>query len=266
MRHCRTGAARSDFALNLDVFWPLAALAAAPFVGSFIGLLTLRLPAGRPWIAARSACDGCHRRLGPLDLVPIVSFLASRGRCRTCHAPILARYPLLELACLGLAIWSVLTQAGAMALATAVLGWGLLAVAVIDAENLWLPDVLTLPLGLAGWALTVSLGLSTPLAPLIGAAAGYGALALVALAYRTLRGRQGLGDGDPFLLGAIGAWVGWQGLPTVLLWACGAGLATAAVIALTRRRLDAGHPLPFGTFLAVGAWLTWLFGPLPGTA
>ncbi len=246
------------------MFWPLAALAAAPFVGSFIGLLTLRLPAGRPWIAARSSCEACRRRLGPLDLVPIASFLALRGRCRTCRAPIPIRYPLLELACLGLAAWSVLTQSGAMVLATALLGWGLLAVAVIDAENLWLPDVLTLPLGLAGWALTVSLGVHSPLEPLIGAAVGYGGLALVALAYKTLRGREGLGGGDPFLLGAIGAWVGWRGLPTVLLWSCGAGLATAAIIALSRRRLDASQPLPFGTFLAAGAWLTWLFGPLPG--
>ncbi|EJL34232.1 prepilin signal peptidase PulO-like peptidase [Caulobacter sp. AP07] len=248
------------------MFWTLFSLAAAPFVGSFIGLLTLRLPAGRRWIATRSACDACHRRLGPLDLIPIVSFLGLRGRCRTCRAAIPIRYPLLETAALGVAAWSALAQSGAMVPVTAIFGWGLLAVAVIDAENLWLPDVLTLPLGAAGWAFTVSLGLRTPLAPLIGAAAGYGALALVAFVYKALRGRPGLGGGDPFLLGAIGAWVGWRGLPTVLLWSCGVGLAIAAIISLARRRLDLARPLPFGTFLAVGAWLTWLLGPSPGAS
>ncbi|WP_246263336.1 prepilin peptidase [Caulobacter soli] len=246
------------------MIWTLVALAAAPFVGSFIGLLTLRLPAGRPWIASRSACDGCGRRLGPPDLVPIASFLVLRGRCRTCRAPIPPRYPMLEAGCLAIAAWSALAQSGPLVLATAALGWGLLTAAVIDAENLWLPDVVTLPLGVAGWAVTVGLGVAPPFEPLIGAAVGYGVLALVGLSYKALRGRQGLGGGDPFLLGAIGAWVGWQSLPTVLLWSCGVGLAAAAAIGLIRRRIDTTQPLPFGTFLAVGGWLTWLLGPLPG--
>lgn len=254
--------------MSIDALWPLASLMLAPFIGSFIGLLTLRLPAARPWIVARSTCGACQRRLGPVDLVPIGSFLALGGRCRTCQAPIPRRYLLLEAGCLVIAIWSALTQSGAMVLATAFLGWALLAIAVIDAENLWLPDVLTLPLGLAGWLMTVSLGIAAPLEPLIGAAVGYGALAAIAFAYKCVRGRQGLGGGDPFLLGAIGAWVGWAGLPSVLLWACGVGLAAVAVGSLARRppptARTAPQALPFGTFLAVGAWLTWLLGPLPG--
>jgi leader peptidase (prepilin peptidase)/N-methyltransferase len=253
--------------LNIDAVWSLASLILAPCVGSFIGLLTLRLPAGRPWIVARSACGACQRPLSPLDLVPIGSFLALGGRCRTCRAPIPRRYLLLETGCLAIAVWSALAQSGPMVLATAFLGWCLLAIAVIDAENLWLPDVLTLPLGLAGWLVTVSLGIAAPLDPLVGAAVGYGALAAIAFAYKAIRGRQGLGGGDPFLLGAIGAWVGWAGLPSVLLWACGVGLAVVAVGSVARRRptpMTASQALPFGTFLAVGAWLTWLLGPLPG--
>lgn len=253
--------------MNIDAVWILASLMLAPCVGSFIGLLTLRLPAGRPWIIARSACGACQRSLGPLDLVPIGSFLALGGRCRTCRAPIPRRYLLLETGCLAIAAWSALAQSGPLVLATAFLGWCLLAIAVIDAENLWLPDVLTLPLGLAGWLVTVSLGIAGPLEPLIGAAVGYGALAAIAFVYKAFRGRQGLGGGDPFLLGAIGAWVGWAGLPSVLLWACGVGLAVVAIGSLARRRpvaATASQPLPFGTFLAVGAWLTWLLGPLPG--
>lgn len=250
--------------MNIDALWIFASLMLAPPVGSFIGLLTLRLPAGRPWILARSACDACRRPLGPVDLLPIVSFLALRGQCRTCGAGIPRRYLLLEAGCLAIAVWSALAQSGALVLATALFGWCLLAIAVIDAENLWLPDILTLPLGLAGWAVTVSLGLAAPIEPLIGAVVGYGALAVIAFVYKAVRGRQGLGGGDPFLLGAIGAWVGWAALPTVLLWSCGAGLAAAAIGSLAGRRPTATQPLPFGTFLAVGAWATWLLSPLPG--
>lgn len=249
--------------MTMDMIWTAATLLAGPCVGSFIGLLTLRLPAERSWILARSACDHCQRVLGPLDLAPIVSFVASRGRCRTCRAPIPRRYPLIETACLLIAIWSALARSGPAVPATALFGWCLLAVAIIDAENLWLPDVLTIPLGLAGWLVTVSLGLTGPLEPVIGAAVGYGFLAVVAWVYKTLRGREGLGGGDPFLLGAIGAWVGWSGLPSVLLWASGVGLVTAAIPALRQgRRPTMAQALPFGTFLAVGAWMTWLFGPL----
>lgn len=244
--------------------WIVASLAAAPFVGSFIGLLTLRLPAGRAWIFSRSACAGCRRRLTLPDLLPLVSFLALGGRCRTCRQSIPRRYPLIESACLLVAFGGAITQTGPMILATAFLGWFLLAIAIVDAENLWLPDVLTLPLGLSGWLVVVRLGRAEPLDPLIGAAIGYGALALVAWAYRRLRHREGLGGGDPFLLGAIGAWVGWEGLPAVLLWACGLGLATATFLAASRRRrLSMTEQLPFGTFLAAGAWLAWMLDTTP---
>jgi len=248
--------------LTPDLLWTTATLLAAPCVGSFVGLLTLRLPAGRPWIVARSACDGCRRELGVLDLAPIVGFALLQGRCRTCRAPIPRRYPLIEIGCLLIAVWSVAAQSGPEIPATAVFGWGLLAIAIVDAENLWLPDVLTLPLGLAGWLATVALGLAAPLEPLIGAAVGYGFLTAVAWIYKTVRGREGLGGGDPFLLGAIGAWVGWAGLPSVLLWACGAGLAVAVLQPLLGRRASMTQALPFGTFLAIGAWLTWLIDPI----
>lgn len=243
--------------MRSDLFWTFVALAVAPCLGSFIGLLTLRLPAGRTWMAARSACCACDRSLGIIDLAPIVSFLALRGRCRSCGAPIPRRYIALETGCLAIAAWAGLAQTGPAILATALLGWALLTVAIVDAEHLWLPDVLTLPLGAAGWALTVALGLAAPWEPLLGAAVGYFALAAVAFTYEKLRGRQGMGDGDPRLLGAIGAWVGWSSLPSVLLWACAAGLAFAAAEALVRQRLDVAKPLPFGAFLAIGAWMTW---------
>lgn len=248
--------------MTINDFPGVATLVLGPFVGSFIGLLSLRLPAGRDWVASRSACSACHRPLGVTDLVPLFSYLALRGRCRTCGAAIPVRYPLFEVGCLLIAVWSFATQTGWLIPATALLGWQLLLIAVIDAEHLWLPDLLTLPLGLVGAAVTFALTDAPYWAPLAGAAVGYGVLGLIAWLYKRTRGRDGLGGGDPRLLGAIGAWVGWQGLASVLVWASLAGLSVAAAMLITRRRLAEDKKLPFGTFLAIGAWLTWLWGPL----
>ena len=248
--------------MTIDQLWAVSALILAPFVGSFIGLLTLRLPAERPWAMSRSACDACGRQLGLIDLFPLFSFLALRGRCRTCRAAIPWRYPLLESGCLLIAAWSAFAFSGEGVAVTALFGWALLLIATIDAEHLWLPDRLTLPFGALGMIATLVIGEAPVWTPFVGAAVGYGGLALIAWLYKRVRGFDGLGGGDPRLLGAIGAWVGWQGLPSVLIWSCVAGLSVAIAQAIVRRRFAAGQQLPFGTFLAVGAWLTWLWGPL----
>lgn len=244
--------------MTLDPWFVLPPLL-GPFVGSFVGLLTVRLPEERPVLLGRSACGACGRTLQPLDLVPLASFAAFGGRCRTCRAPIPRRYPLIEAACLGVGLWAALGFSGPQALVAAAFGWWLLAIAVLDAEHFWLPDALTLPLLLAGLAAALALD---PLWTdrLIGAVVGWGVLALIGLAYARLRGREGLGGGDPRLFGAIGAWTGWQGLPSVLLIGAGAGLAWALVA--SRGRLSAELRVPFGTCLAVGAWLVFLYGPI----
>lgn len=246
------------------IVWSVMTVALGPFVGSFIGLLSLRLPAERPWAASRSACDGCGRKLTPLDLVPLLSFAVLRGRCRTCGATIPRRYLLLELACLTLGVWSVVMFSGPLSLATAMFGWWLLLLAVIDGEHFWLPDRLTLPLGVVGAAVSIVLWDQPWTTPLLGAAVGFLSLWLIARLYRLVRGREGLGGGDPRLLGAIGAWTGWAGLPSVVLWAGLAGLSVAAAQLILRRKLALDDRLPFGVFLAIGAWLTWLLGPLHG--
>jgi leader peptidase (prepilin peptidase)/N-methyltransferase len=248
--------------LTIEDILGIATLVLGPFIGSFIGLLSLRLPAGRDWTVSRSACGSCERSLGVVDLIPLLSYLALRGRCRTCGAAIPPRYPLFEVGCLIISAWAFATQTGWLIPATALLGWQLLLIAVIDAENFWLPDLLTLPLGVTGIAVTIALTDAPYWTPLLGAAVGYGALALIAWLYKRTRRREGLGGGDPRLLGAVGAWVGWQGLASVLVWACVAGLSVAAAMLITRRRLPEDQKLPFGTFLAIGAWLTWLLGPL----
>jgi leader peptidase (prepilin peptidase)/N-methyltransferase len=231
--------------------------------GSFLGLVSLRLPAGQGVVRGRSRCGGCDRDLPPWRLVPLVSYALARGRCADCAASIPLRYPLVEAACALIGVWAGLSQPNLAAAAfTALLGWQLLLIAVVDAEHYWLPDALTLPLGATGLGAAIILERLTLVDSAIGVAAGFVGLWLVARAYRTLRGRDGLGGGDPILLAAGGAWVGWIGLPSVLLWSAAAGLSLVLARRLRGGEVSGGDRLPFGVCLAAGVWLTWLYGPL----
>lgn len=238
--------------------WSVYAILAGPFVGSFVGLVSLRAPVAQPFVLGRSACQSCARPLSPRELIPLFGYVLQRGRCLTCASAIPKRYPLLELTCLLIGVLSALLGGGPLALATAVLGWWLLLIALIDAEHMLLPDSLTLPLIALG---LLASGWRTPdlwLDHLIGAAAGFGALWLVAFLYRRLRGRDGLGDGDPRLFAASGAWLGWQALPQVLLGASLLALGFVLVQHLRGHSLRAQDALPFGPFLAVATWAVWL--------
>jgi leader peptidase (prepilin peptidase)/N-methyltransferase len=167
-------------------------------------------------------------------------------------------------ACAGLALWAQMLHPGPLGVAGALMGWALLLLAVLDAEHFWLPLPLTAGLIVTGLLVDTAQGLDALGAGLIGAAAGFLALSALAWAYRRLRGREGLGGGDAWLLAGGGAWVGWIGLPTVLVWAAAGGLAAVGVLALTGRRIGADQHLPFGVGLAAGIWLTWLYGPFAG--
>lgn len=251
--------------IDADPHVPVAlALAGLGLIaGSFLGLVSVRLPGEEGIVAGRSRCGGCGRTLEARDLVPVVSYVLARGRCRRCAAPIPVRYPSMELGCAAIGAWAALSQPTPVAAAlTALLGWQLLLIAIIDGEHFWLPDRLTLPLLATGLTATALLDVPTLQDSLIGAAIGFAALWSLAWAYRRLRAREGLGGGDPFLLAAVGAWTGWLGLPTVLIWASAAGLSLVAAQRLTGRRVSGGDRLPFGVFLAIGAWMTWLLGPL----
>ena len=232
-------------------------------VGSFLAAVSVRLPRDEDIVIARSHCRGCERPLRPWELVPLFSWLALRGRCARCEAPISRRYPLIELGGGAVGVWAGLHGGSwLMVAATAVLGWQLLLIAIVDGENFWLPDVLTWPLALTGIALAAVGGLDVALARVIGVVVGFGGLWLVGRLYKLVRKRDGLGGGDPFLFAGAGAWVGWMGLPSVLLWACAVGLSLVFAMLVVRRSVDGGQKLPFGVFLAVGVWLTWLYGPL----
>jgi leader peptidase (prepilin peptidase) / N-methyltransferase len=233
----------------------------APFIGSFLGVLIRRLPAGRPVTLARSACDSCGSTLGVLDLIPIASYIVLRGACRICHARIGRFHLAVELAALAIALWavSVDTDSGRIWIDCA-LGWTLLALAWIDWEHMHLPDMLTLPLVLLGLLVTALLDPEQVVDHAIGAIVGYLAFRAVAAAYRALTARDGLGEGDAKLLAAAGAWLGWTALPWVVLIAALAGLGIAAAQRIGGRKLDRTTALPFGPCLALALWVVWLHG------
>lgn len=237
---------------------PLAGGVLGAIFGSFIANLVIRWPLGRSVIGGRSQCDACGKPLGVIELVPILSHLLQRGRCRACGAAIDRRHLIVEIAAVLIGASALFASPDLNGASGAVFGWFLLALAALDAEHFWLPDRLTLPLAVIG-LVTGAAGLGVPLADrAIGAIAGFGLLAAVALGYRALRGREGLGWGDPKLLGAIGAWLGWQALPFVLLIASSLGLLALvsrrargeAVLATTR--------VPLGALMAVAAWPLWM--------
>jgi leader peptidase (prepilin peptidase)/N-methyltransferase len=190
-----------------------------------------------------------------------LSLWLPNGATRTRPGP--RRAALMALAGAAVGIWAALAQPDLLAaVLTALLGWQLLLITVIDAEHFRLPDPLTLPLLATSGLAAFLLDQTAPLDAVIGAAFGFAGLWLLAFAYRRLRGREGLGDGDPILLAAGGAWVGWIGLPSVLLWASAAGLSFVAARLLTGGRVSGEDRLPFGPCLAAGIWLTWILGPL----
>lgn len=211
------------------IWWDLAALAAAPVAGLLVARASLQLPAGPDQPAPRPSVRRCALAVG---------------------------------LCVGAALWAAIVSPGALGLVGAVLGWQLVLVAMVDAEHLWLPHRLTVPLGLLGLAEAAAFQPGQLPDRIIGAALGFAALALIAWAYKRARGREGLGGGDSRLLAAAGAWVGWAGLPTVMLAASLAGLAIVGAQAALRRRLDLSQEIPFGVYLAAGLWLAWLYGPL----
>jgi leader peptidase (prepilin peptidase)/N-methyltransferase len=231
----------------------------SPFIGSFAALLIRRLPAGRPVALARSACESCGHALGPRELVPLLSFLLLRGRCRWCGAHIARMHAAVELACLAIAVLVVRVAADPLdAWFGCALGWTLLTLAWIDGERMLLPDVLTLPLLLAGLGAT---WLRDPDALAEHAAAavlGYAAFTGLALLYRRLRGYEGLGGGDAKLLAAAGAWLGLAPLPLVVFAATVLGLAMAVGLRLSGRSVGGTAALPFGPALCAAIWLVWL--------
>jgi leader peptidase (prepilin peptidase)/N-methyltransferase len=227
-------------------------------VGSFVAALVLRWTADRSVIHGRSACDNCGRTLAAIDLIPVLSFVVLRGRCRTCHTPIDRSHLAIELLAVTIGVVAGLTSPGPTGAAGAVFGWLLLGLGALDLAAFWLPDRLTATLA-AGGLISGFAGLAPDLEErLWGGIAGFGVLWLVGEGYRRFRGREGLGGGDPKLLGAIGLWLGWRLLPAVLLIASLFGLGVVMGAALRGRPMARDVALPFGVFLAAAAYPAWV--------
>ena len=269
--------------MSETVLTAIAALVAGLCVGSFLNVVVHRLPKmlERAWredcaehggqevaaappynlVVPRSACPSCGHRITALENIPVVSWLALRGRCSACQAGIPIRYPIVEILGGLLAVAAVANfGVNATGIAACVFLWTLLALALIDADTQYLPDDLTLPLLWAGLIANL-FGLFTPLpSAVIGAVAGYLSLWTVYWLFKLIRGKEGMGYGDFKLLAALGAWLGWKMLPLIILLSSVAGAVIGLALIAFRGR-DHTSPLPFGPYLALAGAIALFFGP-----
>lgn len=245
---------------DLGPFVLVAVGLAGLVVGSFLNVLIHRLPRGESVVSPGSHCPRCGAPVTPLQNVPVISWLALRGKCASCRAPISMRYPSIELVN-GL-LWT--------AVALRAPDWGslgsgcfltsaCLALLAIDAEFQILPDKITLTGTAVGIGLAFVSPSRSPVASVIGAAIGAGGLFLVAFLYEKIAGHEGMGLGDVKMLGMIGAFLGpWGVLVTVLLASLSGSVVGIALIVSGAG--DRKLRLPFGVFLAIGAVAAWFFG------
>ncbi len=262
----------------------LLAVVLGLIVGSFLNVVIHRLPlmmerewraqcadllgqdnpdSGQPVLSLsrpRSRCPHCGHLISALENIPLLSYWRQRGRCAHCRAAISLQYPLVEAisgVLAGVVAWQF--GFGWPAAAALVFTWTLLAASVIDFHRQLLPDDLTLPLLWLGLGAGL-FGLFAELPDaVIGAMAGYLALWLVYQGFRLLTGKEGMGFGDFKLLAALGAWTGWQYLPTIIILSSLAGALFGLALILLRQR-DRKVPMPFGPFLAVAGWIALLWG------
>jgi leader peptidase (prepilin peptidase)/N-methyltransferase len=229
-------------------------------IGSFLNVVIARLPEGRSLWRPGSACPGCGAAIAWHDNVPVLSFLALRGRCRACAMPIPWRYPIVE------AVTGALFGAAYLAFGPTVAGGvaaallaALVAITVIDLERQIIPDVITLPGILAGVLASVATGRVPWLDSLIGILVGGGVFLAIAEVGSRLAGRDAMGGGDVKLAAMLGAFLGWKALlVSLFVSSVGGGILAAAIIASgLRGRKD---PIPFGPFLAAGGAVGLFWG------
>lgn len=251
-------------------------------VGSFLNVVIYRLPEmiKRDWLqqcaelrgetlsssekfnlmVPRSACIHCGHKITALENIPIISYVALRGRCAQCKKPISLRYPLIEVLTAlmsGLVAWhfgfSLLT------LAALIFVWALIALAVIDLNTQLLPDDITLPLLWLGILVNLNNGFTDINSSVIGAVIGYLSLWSIYWCFKLLTGKEGMGYGDFKLLAAIGAWLGWAMLPLVIIFSSLIG-AVVGISLILKSKHDKNSTIPFGPYLAGGALVALFAG------
>jgi leader peptidase (prepilin peptidase)/N-methyltransferase len=208
----------------------------------------------------RSCCPHCGHQITALENIPVISYLFLRGKCISCKAPISVRYPLVELltgALSGLLIWKF--GSGLMGLSTLLFLFLLIAMTFIDADTQLLPDDLTFPLLWAGLLVNLD-GTFVPLRDaVIGAAAGYLVLWAIYWLFKLATGKEGMGYGDFKLLAALGAWLGWTMLPTIILLSSVVGAVVGICLIIFTKR-GRNNPIPFGPYLAAAGLIALLYG------
>jgi leader peptidase (prepilin peptidase) / N-methyltransferase len=271
-----------DFLQSSSPFFISTTFILGLLVGSFINVVIYRLPLmmQREWqqqcneltgnppqelepftlSAPRSRCPHCNHAISALENIPVISYLVLAGKCRQCKSSISLRYPLIELLCGVLsAIVAYYFGFSWACLGALLLTWSLIALTFIDVDHQLLPDSITLPLlwfGIFFNLFDTFVDLQTSV---IGAIAGYLSLWLVFHSFRLATGKEGMGYGDFKLLAALGAWIGWTFLPTIILLSSLVGaIVGISLIALRQQHRDV--PIPFGPYLAAAGWITLIWG------
>lgn len=207
-----------------------------------------------------SACPECGHRIRPWENIPILSYLFLRGKCSSCSTHISIRYPLVELLT-GLAFFMVAWEFGptVQCIAGMLLAAVLIALSGIDLDHQLLPDNITIPLLWTGLLLSLWGVFVGPVESILGAAFGYGVLWTVFHIFKLLTGKEGMGYGDFKLMGALGAWFGWQAIPLLIVLSAVFGTVIGIALILIKRQ-QKGHPIPFGPFIALSGWIYLCWG------
>lgn len=252
-------------------------------IGSFLNVVAYRLPKmieqefadacreqfgvpaadGSPRITLSkpaSSCPGCGARIKPWHNLPVFGWLILRGRCASCAKPISMEYPVVELLTGILSVVCVWRFGySPQLLAALVLTWALVALTVTDLHTMYLPDNITLPLLWLGLLLSLKPVFADPVSAIAGAAAGYLLLWSIFWAFKLLTGKEGMGYGDFKLLAALGAWMGWQTLPQIVLLSAVVG-AAVGISLMAVRKAEWSSKIPFGPYIAGAGWIALIWG------
>jgi leader peptidase (prepilin peptidase)/N-methyltransferase len=251
-------------------------------VGSFLNVVIYRLPKmmEREWqcqcaelrgeeappgetltlVRPRSRCPACGHPISALENIPILSWILLLGKCSACRAPISPRYPLVEATTSLLTAWAAIHFGWGWAAPGAILLiWALIALTFIDFDTTYLPDAITLPLLWCGLLFNLGDTFTDLFSAVVGAMAGYLFLWIVYWGFKLLTGKEGMGHGDFKLLAALGAWLGWQMLPLVVLLSSVVG-AVVGVALIVLARHGRNVPIPFGPYLAVAGLIALFWG------
>ena len=227
------------------------------------------LPEGRFDLSVpRSRCPSCNQQITALQNIPVVSWLVLGGKCANCKSPIAIRYPLVELATAVLT--AIVAERFGFSLETAaaiLLTWALIAISMIDIDHQIIPDSLSLPLLWIGLFLSLfhpmdgaQILFIEPTDAIVGALGGYLSLWSIYHLFRLITGKEGMGYGDFKLLGALGAWLGYQMLPLIIMLSAVVG-AIVGISLMIFKRHDRNVPIPFGPYLAAAGWIAMMYGP-----